>query len=442
VAVALLCSAFFREFLALLPILGARAASRVNYYYMSLVGLMSLLALSSVHSDYFLYFKRQATDPASWREFHTMEAMVGKRLADLPGKEKVFLAPPYFRHPSILFLARDFQEQNRFDILNLSNVLPRRPCPDGAVFILEDIHKQLASVFDYFYDSYDFEEVKDPWGRTIFTLYRVSGDELARARSLRLRGWQGKAGQGPAQFERRLKESSVSRLDLPANTGRLRLSGSFYLGRSGLVGFRLTGGSGKLVVDGRQVVGLNGMTGRRELEKGYHSLRLDAEPDGARLDLLWLPPGLSGWSRLTERNLCAREQVHGLRAAYYNNVAWQGAAALEQIDPLILFRWHIDPLPEKFSTIWRGGLLVPESGEYLIKTRSNDHCWVKLDGEEVLKFDQGVEGAATRRLWLAKGQHPIEVKYIEFGGLSFMELWWQVPGSQEAQIIPMNYLVP
>ncbi len=448
VGVVLLCALFFREFLAVFVPPGYQPRTgkdqpRSRGYYYSLVGVLALISLVSVRLDYGVYFNRQAKNAASWREFHTMEAEVGKRLSHLKGKEKVFVAPPFYRHPSILFLARDFQQHNRFDISNLSNVLPRQKCAAGAIFILEDVHEELKGMFDYFYDDYDFERVNDPWGRTMFTVYSVSGEELARARGLRLRGWRGSDGSQKPVLDELVKRSSIRVSQLPAGVTRVRLTGSFYLSRPGTVGFKLAGGEGSLLIDGKDLGGTSGGEKSISLYQGFHSLRLDAVlTSRGALNLHWRQPGRSGWSLMDESHLCRQEGVHGLRAEYYRNVKWSGAPALKQIDPTILFRWHIDPLPERFSCRWRGKLVAPESGEYLLRTRSNDHCWLKIDGRQVLKFDEGVEGTVTRTVRLAKGNHDIELKYIEYGGLSLMELWWQRPGKHELEIVPMRYLVP
>ncbi len=449
VGVVLLCAVYCREFLALLASPGGVSgmARRRNgpgpseYSRYGLVAALVLAALVSLRLDYGLYFGRQAQDPGSWREFHTMEAEVGRHLGKLEGKGKVFLAPPYYRHPSILFLARGFQEHNRFDIINLSNVLPRRQCPQGAVFILEEVHEWLKGMFDFFYEDYDFEKVNDPWGRTMFTVFRVSGQEIEKAQSLRLRCWRGRSAAGEPLKEKLVGSTRVRAGELPRGDVYVKLSGSFYVPRSGRVGFRLQAGEGDVAVDGKTLGLAAGLEKKRFLYQGFHSLRLQGVAAGEKgIALLWRPPG-SGWSELAGSCLCRQGEVRGLRADYYHNVEWKGPAVLRQIDPLVLFRWHIDPLPEVFTTVWRGYLLVPADGEYLFKTRSNDHAWLSIDGRQVLKFDSGVEGVAVGRVRLSQGRHPLELKYLEKGGLSFMEFWWQRPGGA-MEIVPTQYLAP
>jgi RHS repeat-associated protein len=137
----------------------------------------------------------------------------------------------------------------------------------------------------------------------------------------------------------------------------------------------------------------------------------------------------------------------GLRAEYFNNQNWTGTPALVRIDQTVDFGWGVGSPgsgvgADNFSARWTGKVFVPTAGTWTFYTVTDDgvHLWV--DDQQLIE-DPTYHGDTERSgsIYLAAGEHSIEMRMFEGGGGATARLSWSGPGMAK-QIIGSSYLGP
>ena len=101
----------------------------------------------------------------------------------------------------------------------------------------------------------------------------------------------------------------------------------------------------------------------------------------------------------------------------------------------------VTELPDHFGIIFKGYLLVPETGVYSFVTRSDDGSKLFINNTLVVDND-GSHGeiAASGRIALEKGLHPYVLYYFEDYEEESFSWSWKLPGADNYQKIPDNSL--
>ncbi len=125
---------------------------------------------------------------------------------------------------------------------------------------------------------------------------------------------------------------------------------------------------------------------------------------------------------------CAETPPHMVRVDRqldFNNIAEMGAMPFPSCD------------------IWRGELVVPQSGNYEFMIEVDDSGWVTVDDTQVI-HDPGLVSKShdVGRIYLTEGRHRIEVGERNVAGGSYLRLYWEIPGTNFHEIIPAEALVP
>ena len=135
----------------------------------------------------------------------------------------------------------------------------------------------------------------------------------------------------------------------------------------------------------------------------------------------------------------------GLTAYIYDDMFFSDLK-VTRVDSRVAFDWgsgspnsSIDV--DTYSILWKGGIMVPEEGEYTFYTGSDDG--VRLYVNDLLIIDRSVDQGLTEHsgsIYLRPGiVYPIRVEYYENGGSAAMYLSWSGP-SIAKQVIPTQYL--
>ena len=137
------------------------------------------------------------------------------------------------------------------------------------------------------------------------------------------------------------------------------------------------------------------------------------------------------------------QQRWGLRGEYYANPNWQGPPTLAKRDARPYLKGDLGYkllATNVFSVKWRGWLAIPETGAYKFATNSDDGSMLWLNEQEVVN-NGGVHGLqkASQEIQLAQGVYPIEIRYLQAGGFSYMQAFWTPPGASE-QPLPAEML--
>ena len=135
----------------------------------------------------------------------------------------------------------------------------------------------------------------------------------------------------------------------------------------------------------------------------------------------------------------------GLTACIYDD-AYLGSLKVTRVDSRVSFDWEqgspddsIDS--ETFSISWKGGVTVPQDGEYTFYTRSDDG--VRLYVNDMLIIDKWIGQSLTEhngKVYLHAGKvYPIRLEYYDNTGSAAMHLLWSGPGISK-RVIPSQYL--
>ena len=141
----------------------------------------------------------------------------------------------------------------------------------------------------------------------------------------------------------------------------------------------------------------------------------------------------------------------GLRARYWTNAGQNGGparvgASAEFTVPTIL-RALSSPGVAAFSAEWTGYLFVDTPGRYVFALESDDGAEFEIDGRPGRQpfLETGTSGGmrtSSRTVVLARGAHPIRVRYSHAaGGGAVLDLTWTPPGSGP-QALPEVLLSP
>lgn len=103
----------------------------------------------------------------------------------------------------------------------------------------------------------------------------------------------------------------------------------------------------------------------------------------------------------------------------------------------IISTFNISAITDKrsFAYTYMGYLNAPESGVYTICLNCNDGGILSLDGKVIIDND-GFHRTQekSKKLALAKGYHPILLKYFQMGGVKALNVSWEKPGSTREEI--------
>ncbi len=409
-------------------------------------------------TNYDLYFNQQARDFAVWNAFSTPQTILAREVNRLGGDYQVELDPLLANHPTINFLAPDFQVPVPFDP---STVLPLRrsgergvalfldPRSDNVRALVERYYPQVEAkefrpphggpvvLYEYLFSPQDVEGVQGLWGR-----YYRDG-KLALERQDRRVDFDWRTGQPPVPFPFEVEwESSlyapaygsyVLALEAPGRS-ELWLDGSPVPPGEDAPPF--TGGTTELL----SIPPARG--GEVTLAQGLHTLRARCRMEGPGVvRLLWRPPNQGELSPVPQECLFVPPVTpQGLVGRYYPNDSWAGPPALVRIDPVISFYFHITPLRRPYTVEWHGWLEAPVAGPYRFGTENIDASWLEIDGRLVL---ENTEHNRYREATvdLSAGLHKVRLRFLDRSNYSHIYFYWRPPDRPQ-EIVPSERLFP
>jgi PA14 domain-containing protein len=147
----------------------------------------------------------------------------------------------------------------------------------------------------------------------------------------------------------------------------------------------------------------------------------------------------SAWITIEHRRLL---RDSGLAAEYRAGAEWQGAPDVTSIDngfsAALVRQRSRQRHGAAFTVVWRGYLLVPARDRYRFSVLADDRAAIEIDKRPL------VEGDKTRRevsVELARGLHPITIRYYDGYGQQDLDLRWAKAYGPHDQI-PRTFFVP
>ena len=147
----------------------------------------------------------------------------------------------------------------------------------------------------------------------------------------------------------------------------------------------------------------------------------------------------SAWITIEHRRFL---RDSGLAGEYRAGAEWEGPPEFTSIDngfsgELVRQRSR-ERNGAAFTAIWRGYLLVPARDRYRFSVLADDRASIEIDKRPL------IEGDKTRRestIELARGLHPIVIRYYDGFGLQELDLRWAKAYGPHDQI-PRTFFVP
>jgi len=140
--------------------------------------------------------------------------------------------------------------------------------------------------------------------------------------------------------------------------------------------------------------------------------------------------------------------VRGLSGTYFANASWEGKPVLAAVDPSIHFEKsamirRAAALGGPASAVWEGVLSVPGQSVYRFELISDDGSTLELDGK--LLVDNGgfhPSRRAFRDILLARGDHPVRIKYFDAGDGGHMDAFVRRKGGLWPGFVPAARFYP
>jgi hypothetical protein len=129
----------------------------------------------------------------------------------------------------------------------------------------------------------------------------------------------------------------------------------------------------------------------------------------------------------------------GVEVSYYDGKEWFGLPTEQG--------WATDlslrVVPRRPVSIrWRATLIAPETGMYRFAMLSDDGAELQIDGKVVVTDLESHSMRAVVRVFdLTAGEHPLELRYWQGGGLFALVVFWQPPDGDWGPI-PAEVLAP
>ena len=415
---------------------------------------IGMLLLAAFYLNYDRYFNQQHQNPEVFHAFSTPDTAIARYVQAVGEERYRFYLQNQFT-PVYRFLTYDpgGGVDLREDFFRAVDHLPVREAVERDVmYVLEPWRVALPlESFLRYYPLGAYEEIQDPFGETIFYSFSVRKEDVSAIQGLVGRYYVGGDSMGEPQLTRR--DATVAfdwhgENPLGREPFSVAWEGTIFIPQSDTyaIGTRSAGPSqiridGKLIVDnpGQQVEATKLVEGNLTAAKGWHSLEVNClDCAGGPMELYWRASG-------NEPEIVPQETLsivpllgNGLLGKYYEGTDWAGLPAFQEVDPIISFRWHDDPLPVPWCAQWEGKIRLQEGGRYRFKMESNDYAALYIDGRRVVEYPFISSGSIR----LEAGEHEILVKYSNTKYYSEMRLLWTPPGGSGLETIPTKALYP
>jgi 4-amino-4-deoxy-L-arabinose transferase-like glycosyltransferase len=415
---------------------------------------IGMLLLAAFYLNYDRYFNQQHQNPEVFHAFSTPDTAIARYVQAVGEERYRFYLQNQFT-PVYRFLTYhpgggvDYRD----DFFRVVDHLPVREAVEGDVmYVLEPWRVALPlESFLRYYPLGTYEEIEDPFGETIFYSFSVRKEDVRAIQGLVGRYYMGGDSMGEPKLTRR--DATVAfdwhgENPLGREPFSVAWEGTIFIPQSGtyVLRTRSAGPSqvrfdGKLIVDdpGQQVGETKPVEGSLTAVKGWHSLEVNClDCAGGPMELYWRAFGEEPEIVPQEALSIVPLPSNGLLGKYYEGTDWSGLPVFQEVDPIISFRWHDDPLPVPWCAQWEGKIRLREGGGYRFRMESNDYAALYIDGRRVVEYPFISSGS----IQLEAGEHEILVKYSNTKYYSEMRLLWTPPGGSGLETIPTEVLFP
>ncbi len=403
--------------------------------------MVVLLAIGAI--NHHIYFNLQAKNSNTWMSFSTPETIIGKMMAELGQQADYYVSVFYHNSPTLIFLAPEITGSIPLKTYDTLPVLM-----DGrrkVVFFVDLDRKPFFLQAQRYYPNADFKEYKDMDGTTILYQITLNPSDINASQGITASYYRNANWSEPPFLVTTEKTIDMDWKDGdPANFPfGVKLQGVLFAERYGV--YRLTLHSpspSELTLDDVEIdlteSGEGVQTVEVELAKGCHDLIIKTMGKEGHIELDWQPPGEERVLIPSSHLLLPPISNNGLLGYYFANGDWQAPPAFTQVDPWILFTYHIQPLPRPYTVEWVGRINISKGGSYRFDLESIDESALFIDEVQIIS-EMDPNEQKEGEINLSPGFHQIRLRYADRTGYSHINLYWTPPNS-EREVIPQEVL--
>lgn len=413
--------------------------------------LVGLVAWSSVQ-DLDTYFRRQGLSPEVTVHYNMEATFVARRLTEMKQDDTVYLFEGYQANSICQFLNHDATNHYRFKrIIHL----PLFPYEQGDIYIFGPPRwDYLENVLKLFYPNATMRRGVDSTNGTLMYLeFRVPKEDWNRVAGAR---WEVQdASDGSVLSMPVVSQMGVTpdfaQEALSKYAGRAfnyRFSASLFCRQYREYNFSVQKQGGNpehtseivsASFDGAQHISRFNQNYAARFLPGWISVEFtvnNADPTAGYF-LCW--DGEVGHPQpISRRMLCSMERLpYGLLGKYYaRGGSWDGDPISIRQD---LFIEAMQEIP--YSVEWKGRLVVTRTGVHQFTLKADDGATVWIGDKQIMSMDEPT-GMQAASIHLEPGEHPIRIRYFDYGGGQYLEIQWMMPGGNMRQFDYTDLLPP
>ncbi len=396
------------------------------------------------------YFIKQVNNDRTWDEFNGTETLTAQRMvAADPARTTIYASVYLNNYEVVRYLAPQITDSR--GIIPPIGLPLREPGDKPVALFVDRENTWIIDEARQLYPNANYQVDKTPGGNPALYSVYISTQDIQHLQGVTVRYWSGDNLQGGPVLIQNKKLFQADWASQPPIAAPFiaQLETTLYAPQFGDYELILhSPDRASLWLDEQQV--LNGSGEQhitQRLAQGDHVLKIEAHSGEGLFDLQWRTPNTNGnlvsdpgpipASSLYLPDLVT---VHGLLGNYYRNDSWSAPPTFTRIDPFLNAYFHITPLSRPYTVDWSGQIEIPINGDWTFGLRLNGQAQVFIDHQLVVNATEPSENIEGK-IDLTAGNHPIQIRFLDYLGGSRLHLFWTAPGG-EKQIIPSNVLLP
>ena len=402
-----------------------------------------------------------ALETAGFSTRDPVDAAMARYLSDRPqlttGDSVVFVPASLFDNPTARVVAGPLLASAQLQPMGSVDTLLFPVDGESLRYLIPAADQARLDLLSLIYPAAEIEPYLDPdSGSHLFTIFSLSAQYLAQRRGLDGLYFAGILGDGELLARRADGPLAFDWAELSDHQGPFAVEwqGALLVPEAGAYTLSVEGAQAEdalfsLYLDNRIVLdsSLNLLESRQILAQGIYTVDMTYRSGSVPgpLTVRWQRPGAEPEPIPRTVLVNPAPPDVGLLGTYFSGAQFQGPALDLRKD---LLPGIAADLPHPYSVIWRGKLAAARAGEYLLGTVADGVTQLSVDGHilvDSVAAESGAEsdvaGYAEGVIYLDRGWHEIEVRFVPATSASELRLLWQPPGGFPLPL-PPDYLLP
>ncbi len=430
--------------------------------YYPLIFIVPILIYEG-YANYNIYFVKQANHLACWRSFSTTHTEIARYIKSQGRSYDLYLQRGWSDHRTIHFINFEERDNRYFDLNRVDHIPIKDESVQDSLYFFPPDNRLLIELLKMYYPHGGFKEFMSPYNESMFLSCEVSKEDIEESRGLLGRYYRGITFNGKPILERIDRgisyDGGIDRLTTIKFPYSVKWEGQLNFPQYGeyTLGIESNSPTELYIDDSLMIRVAGGDSGKSEINfcfpRGPQNITINhtVVDSSSMLRLYWITPE-GNREVIPSLYLYHIESLYGLLGTYYSGPdVWDGEPFSVQVDPIIVFDWHVLPEFNKgllipFSIIWEGYIDIKRPGSYRIYTRhqsgKGEASWLHIDNRLVYESEKIHQGIEPQEVYLKEGLHSILIKYtMRVGHFQTIWLCWEIDGGDK-ELVPLEALYP